>query len=143
MSAEAAKWLNKFDEAVLTVVDSDGYPASVRVDPRDYDVATGELPTTLPDELHAAEGPANLLCHSHDEKMWNIQMVSLKGHVEKRQDAWIFVVEDFQPPSKLVFLSFIGGARKAGTKYLEKRGLKRPEVNWTAIKEIQLRAKQR
>jgi hypothetical protein len=143
VSAEAAKWLNKFDEAVLTVVDSDGYPASVRADPRDYDVATGELPTALPDELHAAEGPANLLCHSHDEKMWNIQMVSLKGHVDKRQDAWVFVIEDFQPPSKLMFLSFIRGARKAGTNYLEKRGLKRPGVNWAAIKEIQLRAKQR
>jgi hypothetical protein len=143
VSAEAAKSLNKFDEAVLTVVDSGGYPASVRVDPRAYDATTGELPTTLPDELHAAEGPASLLCHSHDEKMWNLQMVPLKGHLEKRQSTWVFVVEDFQPPSKLAFLSFIGGARRAGNKYLEKRGLKRPEVNWAAVKEIQRRAKQR
>jgi hypothetical protein len=32
--AEAAKWLGKFDEAVLTVLDTDGYPVSIRVDPR-------------------------------------------------------------------------------------------------------------
>jgi hypothetical protein len=143
VSVEAATWLNKFDEGVLTVVDSNGYPASVRVDPRAYDASTGELPATLPDAVRAVEGPASLLCHSHDEKLWNLQMIELKGHVEKRQDAWIFVVENFQPPSRLIFLSFIGGARRAGKKYLEKRGLKRPEVNWAAIKEIQRRAKQR
>ena len=68
MWAEAAKWLNKFDEAVLTVLDSDGYPGSVRVDPRAYDAATGELPSAVPDALRAVEGPANLLCHYHDER---------------------------------------------------------------------------
>jgi hypothetical protein len=141
VSAEVAEWFNKFDGAVLTVVDSDGYPASIRVDPRAYDVATGELPTTLSDELHAAEGPAGLLCHSHDEKLWNLQMIDIKGHIEKRQDAWAFVVGDFQPPSKLAFLSFIRGARRAANKYLERRGLKRPEVNWAAVKEIQRRAR--
>jgi hypothetical protein len=79
VSAEAAVWLNKFDEAVLTVVDSDGYPAS-------------------------------LLCHSHDEKLWSLQMIELRGHVEKHQEVWTFVVDDFQSPSKkLAFLSFIGG----------------------------------
>ena len=143
MSAEAAEWLNKFDEAVLTVLDSDGYPASIRVDPHAYDATTGELPTTMPDALRAVEGPARLLCHSHDEKLWSLQMIDLRGHVEKRQDAWAFVVDDFQPPSKLAFLSFIGGARKAGKKYLEKRGLERPPVNWVAIKEVQRRAKRR
>jgi hypothetical protein len=140
---EAAKWLNKFDEGVLTVVDSDGYPASVRVDPRAYDATTGELPATMPDALRAVEGPASLLCHSHDEKMWSLQLIDVKGHVEKRQDAWVFLVDSFQPPSKLMFLSFIGGARRSGNTYLEKRGLDRPPVNWAAIKDIQRRAKQR
>jgi hypothetical protein len=143
VSAEAAVWLNKFDEAVLTVLDSDGYPASVRVDPRAYNATTGELPATMPDALRAAEGPASLLCHSHDEKLWSLQMIELRGHVEKHQDVWSFVVNDFQPPSKLAFLSFIGGVRKSGKKYLERRGLERPPVNWAAIKEIQRRAKRR
>jgi hypothetical protein len=105
-------WLNKFDEAVLTVVDSDGYPAS-------------------------------LLCHSHEEKLWSLQMIELRGHVEKHQNVWTFVIDDFQPPSKLAFLSFIGGVRKSGKKYLERRGLERPPVNWAAIKEIERRAKRR
>ena len=72
MWAEAAKWLNKFPEAVLTGIDHDGYPVSVRVPTGAYDSATGELPVSLPDAVDGAEGPANLLCHSHDEKLWNL-----------------------------------------------------------------------
>ena len=84
MWTEAAKWLNKFDEAVLTATDDDGYPASVRVATRSYDAATGELSLAPLDFLHAVEGPANLLCHSHDEKLWNLQMLNVKGTIEKR-----------------------------------------------------------
>ena len=98
MWTEAAKWLSKFDEAVLTVSDGDGYPASVRVVPRTYDAATGELRVTPTDALHVIEGPANLLCHSHDEKLWNLQMITIKGTLEKRDDAWIFKSKSFEPP---------------------------------------------
>jgi hypothetical protein len=135
--AEAAKWLNKFNEAVLTVLDSDGYPASVRVDPRAYDPVTGELVAALPDEVRAAEGPAGLMCHYHDEKMWNIKAIQIKGRAENRDGTWVFVTTAFNAPSKVMFLSFIMGARRAAQKYLDKRGLDRPVVNWAAIKDIQ------
>jgi hypothetical protein len=46
--AEAAKWLGKFDETVMTALDANGYPVSIRVDPRNYDAATGRLPAPLP-----------------------------------------------------------------------------------------------
>ena len=36
---------------------------------------------------------------------------------------------------------FIKGTRTSGQKYLDKRGLDRPAVNWAAVKEIQRRAK--
>ena len=32
MWAEAAKWLGKFDETVMTALDANGYPVSIRVD---------------------------------------------------------------------------------------------------------------
>jgi hypothetical protein len=137
--AEAAKSLNKFDEAVLTALDVDGYPLSVRVDPRAYDAATGELPASLPNEMRAVEGPANLLCHYHDEKMWNIQAVGIKGRIAERDGTWVFQSTSFNAPSKLAILAFVKNARNSAQKYLDKRGLKRPEVNWSAIKEIQRR----
>jgi hypothetical protein len=138
---EAAKWLTKFDDAVVTVTGAHGYPASVRVDPRDYDASTGELVVALPEVLGAAEGPANLMCHSHDEKLWSLQMLSIKGSLGARGDTWVFHSERFDPPSKLAFVSFVRNARRSGQRYLDKRGLARPDVNWSAIKDVQRRAK--
>ena len=138
---EAAKWLNKFDEVVLTVLDADGYPASVRADAHAYDPATGELPAAVPDALRAVEGPAGLLCHRHDEKLWKLNAIQVKGRLENRDGAWVFVSTTFKAPSKLAMYFFIRGTQTSGQRYLDNRGLDRPEVDWAAAKEIQRRAK--
>jgi len=139
VSAEAAKWLGKFEEAVLTVLDADGYPASVRVDTRTYDAATGRLPAALPDVLRPVEGPANLLCHYHDEKMWKLKAIHVKGRLEKRDGEWHFVTTSFEPPSKLELFAFLKGTGTSAKKYLDKRGLNRPDVNWDSVNEIKRR----
>ena len=142
MWAEAAKWLNKFDEAVLTVLDSDGYPASVRVDPRAYDSARGELPSArCPTRVRAVEGPANLMCHYHDEKMWKLSAILIKGRVENRDGAWVFVSTAFSPPSKLrcSHSSREYGSRPRSTSTSEVSNVQ--TVNWAAVKEIQRRVK--
>ena len=143
MWAEAAKWLGKFDETVLTGLDVDGYPVSIRVDPRNYDATTGTLPAAFPSTLHVVEGPANLLSHTHDEKMWHLNMIQVKGRLESRSGRWVFQSTNFDAPSKLAFLQFVRNTRTAGQKYLDKRGLKRPPVNWSAVKEIQRRGRAR
>lgn len=139
MWAEAAKWLGKFDEAVLTVLDADCYPVSIRVDALTYGAATGKLPAALPDVLRAVEGPANLLCHYHDEKMWKLKAIQVRGRLEKRNGEWDFVSTSFKAPPKLALLSFLKDIRTSAQKYLDKRGLERPEVNWAAVKEIKRR----
>ena len=136
---KAAGWLGNFPEAVLTGLDSGGYPVSVRVDTQGYDAVTGELPATLPETLGAVEGPANLLCHYHDEKMWNIKAIQIKGRLEKRGDAWVFVSTKFNPPSRTGLFGFMRSLHVSAQKYLDKRGLERPAVNWAAIKEIKRR----
>lgn len=141
MWAEAAKWLNTFDEAVLTFPDADGYPASVRVGTPGFDAATGRLPVPLSETLRPAEGRAGLLCHSHDEKLWNLKMLQVKGELRSEDGSWVFVTTEFTPPSKLAMVDFIRNARSSAQKYLDKRGLPRPEVNWAQIKEIQRRVK--
>ncbi len=143
MWIEAAKWLNKFGEAVLTTLDADGYPVSIRVDPRTYDATTGTLTAVLPDTLGAVAGPANLLCHYHDEKLWKLNAIGIKGRLEDRDGAWVFQSTHFDAPSKLAFVHFLRGTSQAGQRYLDKRGLERPEVNWAAVKELQRRVKQR
>jgi hypothetical protein len=140
--AEASKRLSKFPEAVLTALDARGYPVSVRVNTRDYDAATGELPAVLPEALGAVEGPANLLCHYHDEKLWHLAIAQIKGRLQKRGDGWVFVSEKFTPQSRWQIVSFVRGTQTSGQKYLDKRGLTRPAVNWAAVKEIRRRAAQ-
>ncbi len=78
----------------------------------------------LIDTLHPVESPANLLCHSHDEKLWNLQMIAVKGTLEKR-DGVGFCSTSFVA-SKLALLDSIGNARKSAQKYLDERGLARP-----------------
>lgn len=141
MWGEAAKWLGKFDTAVLTGVDAGGYPVSIRVNSRDYDAATGGLAVTFPTALQVVEGPANLLAHSHDEKLWHLNMIQIKGRLESRGGGWIFQSTDFDAPSKLAFVQFLRNTSASAQKYLDKRGLKRPPINWSAVKEIQRRAR--
>jgi hypothetical protein len=73
--------------------------------------------------------------------MWKLQMVTIKGKLEKASGEWVFCSETFNPPSRLAFVDFIRGARKSAQRYLDKRDLPRPEVNWSAIKDAQRRAK--
>ena len=143
MWAEAAKWLGKFDETVLTGLDADGYAVSIRVDPAKYDATAGTLPAVFPTGLNVVAGPANLLSHSHDDKMWHLNMIQVKGRLERRGDNWIFQSTKFDAPAKLAFVKFLRGNSAAAQKYLDRRGLKRPPVNWTAVKEVQRRAKNR
>jgi len=141
--AEAAKWLGKFEEAVVTGVGADGYPVSVRVSTRDYDATTGTLAAAFPPALPVVDGPANVLAHSHDEKLWKLNMIQIKGRLERRGEGWVFQSTNFDAPAKLAFVQFLRSTSASAQKYLDKRGLARPAVNWAAVKEIQRRAKAR
>ena len=143
MWAEAAKWLNKFDEAVLTALDADGYPVSVRVNPREFDSATGTLSVTLPETLGAVGSPANLMAHYHDEKLWKLNAIGIKGSLQRQDDGWVFQSTRFDAPSRLAFVQFLRGTSASAQKYLDKRGMQRPPINWAAVKEVQRRAKAR
>jgi hypothetical protein len=90
--------------------------------------------------LRIVEGPADLLSHYHDEKMWHLNAIQVKGRIENRDGAWVFQSTKFDAPSKLAFFHFLANARTAAQKYLDKRGLQRPPINWPAVKEIQRRA---
>ena len=54
----------------------------------------------MPETLGAVAGPANLLCHYHDEKLWNLNAIQIRGRLEKRGGDWVFVTTKFTPPSR-------------------------------------------
>lgn len=128
----------KFSEGVLTAVDGDGYPVSVRQLALPYDAASGSMPVVLPEGLEAVPGSASLLCHFHDEKLWNLRAILLKGRIERRERAWTFVTTEFTPPSTW---SMMKNVRRSTKRYLDKRGLPAPVVNYAVIEEMWKRAR--
>jgi hypothetical protein len=141
--AEAAKWLAKFPEAVVTAVDTDGYPVSIRQTAPDYDAETGQMPVAWPPDLNVAEGLAIILCHAHDEKAWNLKAMQIKGRLERRGNEWTFISTAFTPPSGMLiaFWQFSKNGRVATRRYLDKRGITAPTVNWDAIHDLWRRAR--
>jgi len=140
---DAAKCLAKFPEAVVTVVDADGYPVSIRQIASRYDAETGQMPVVWSPDFAVTEGPAIILCHSHDEKAWNLKRMQIKGRLERRAGDWVFVSTAFTPPSGrlITFWHLSKNGRAAARRYLDKRGLTPPVVNWGAIDELWRRAR--
>ena len=142
MWSEAAKRLADYYEVVVTALDAAGYPVSIRQAAPRYGPATGEFAIQWPSGLAVTEGPATLLCHSHDEKLWNIRQLQIKGRLECRAGQWVFVSTDFRPPpaSQLgIFMRLARDMHKSGKRYLDRRGLEKPTVNWEALNALRHR----
>jgi hypothetical protein len=135
--AEAAKWIAKFPEGIVTGLDKSGQPASVRQLVLPFDATSGAMKVSAPAALGLVPGPANLLCHYHDEKLWNIRSIQVKGRLEERDGAVYFVATGFKPPSMWQLMK---NASRSTRRYLEKRKLQPPAVNFAAIAELRERA---
>jgi hypothetical protein len=130
---DPTKHLKRFSEGVLNAVDAEGRPYSVRQTTLAWDAASASMPVKIADILGPKAGPASLLCHFHDENLWNMRAALVKGKLERRGDGWVFVGTSFDPPSMLKLMS---GIKKSTKKYLEKRGLDWPKVNFDSIAEL-------
>jgi hypothetical protein len=130
---DPTKHLRRYSEGVVNAVDAEGRPFSVRQTNLAWDSASGTMPVKIPDILGPVAGPASFLCHFHDDNLWGLRAVLVKGRLERRGDAWVFVGTSFDPPSPLKMMM---GVKKATKKYLEKRGLDWPKVNFDSIAEL-------
>ena len=138
---EVLKYLPDFPSAVLTGTDAEGYPFSVRCWPRPEERV---LRVRLPEGTKIQSGPASLLCHRHDETLWNLKSFLVRGVLSRDGEAWSFEPRRFVPGAGIGGLPamarfFIGSRRRAG-RYLKKRGLERPKVPWVEINTIKKQA---
>lgn len=133
MSHDPSRHLARFKEAVLSALDGEGRPFSVRQASVAWDASARSMRVAIPESLGAVEGPASVLCHSHDERLWKLRAIQLKGRLERRDGEWVFVLTSFAPPSAIKMMR---GARRAARKYLDKRGLPWPKVSFDAIAEM-------
>jgi hypothetical protein len=146
MWAEIRRYLPRFSSSVLTGVDGDGYPVSIRCAP-ELDDAEQVLRLSLPAWTRISQGPASLLCHGHNDLLWDLHSFMVRGTLEPAGgETWVF------RPSRLVPGVGMGGLagmarfalakRRAARRYLERRGLARPRIDWAQLKAVQARARQ-
>lgn len=146
MRGEVPRRLAEFDDAVLTGSDAEGYPYSVRCRPTLDRPAAGPLELDLgPAGAALAPGPASLLCHEHDEELWNQKAFLVRGRLDRGDGGrWAFVPERFVPGVGIGgargMARFLIGARRSAGAYLRERGLTRPRVPWHEIDAIKERA---
>jgi len=128
-AARTAAALADYRSAVLTWVDADGGPASTRVRPTVG--ADGRL--LIAGDAGVRAGPASLLCHSHDERLWSQRSFVTVGSLHRADGRWAFASERFiegASRSPLRVVRMFRDARSTTRRYLGKRGLSRPTVAW-------------
>ncbi len=140
---EIVRLLPEFPRAVLTGRDADGYPVSLRCRPQPE--PSGQiLRVAIADFLGIQPGPASLLCHKHDARLWNQKSFLVRGTLERTGAAWIFRPAEFIPGiglgGALGLLRFVLDCRRAAQRYLAARRLPRPRVPWDEINAIKRQA---
>jgi hypothetical protein len=145
MWAEVRRHLRGFSSPVLTGLDVDGYPFSIRCSP-EPDEAQQVLRVHLPGWARIRQGPASLLCHGHNQLLWNLRSFMVRGTLEPAgSETWLFRPTRFVPGIGISGLAgmvrFAFAKRRTARRYLERRGLPRPTIDWAQLKALQARAR--
>ena len=136
---ELVKQLGDFASAVLTGADASGYPFSIRCRP-EPDAVAQALRVRVPEYANIQAGPAGLLCHKHDEALWNLKSFVVRGSLEQDAQGWLFRPQQFIPGAGIGGLigmvKFLKDGRRCARQYLDKRGLARPSIEWDQIHAV-------
>jgi hypothetical protein len=91
------------------------------------------LRVDLPDYVKIQSGPAGLLCHRRDEKIWNLESFMVRGSLERSDEGWLFQPKEFVSGvggGVVGLLKFVRNGRRRAKNHLKKRQLERPAVPW-------------
>ena len=136
MWREIQRESRRFDSAVLTTVTPDG-PISVRCHPK-ADTTRRVLEIHDPDD--SMPGPASILYHRHDERLWKLRSCLILGQLGEDDDEWLFMPERLVPGMGVggisSYIRFLRQGRRTATRYLEVRGLARPAVQWDEVASL-------
>jgi hypothetical protein len=143
---EVKRHLSGFTSQVLTGVDSDGYPVSIRCAP-ELDEMEQVLRVSLPGWTGIRQGPASLLCHGHNQLLWDLRSFMVRGTLEPTGgETWQFRPTRFVPGIGMGGLAgmvrFAFAKRRGARRYLQRRGMPRPRIDWVQLKALQARARQ-
>jgi hypothetical protein len=137
-----SKRLQQFDSGVINSQDSAGYPFSLRCQ-FSLDQQQQLVQLSLPAHAPLQPGPASLLCHRHDQQLWNQESALVRGKLEQHGEQWILRPTQYIPgieQNPISFIRFIIGSRQRAAAYLKSRGLARPSIPWEEINQVKREA---
>jgi Pyridoxamine 5'-phosphate oxidase len=136
--AVASRQFARYRSAVLAALDEQGNPCLIRLRP-EIDADSGTFLLDLPSGEPVRSGPASLLCHSHDAKLWNLSSLVVVGRLEEQNGRWALTCDRYVPGmsrNPLRALSMVRHCRQVSRGYLQRRQLPTPSVRWTEYREI-------
>lgn len=138
MWSEINRYLPEFDSAVLSAIDQQGRPLSVRCRPHLNGV--DDLTLSAAKGMVPQPGPACLLFHQHDDRLWSLKSFVLRGTLNVTDHGWRFEPEQFIPGMGIgglrSYWRLLVNGRRRTVRYLRKRGLDRPRIPWDEFQEM-------
>jgi hypothetical protein len=142
-------FLATYPNAVLSIADDDGYPASVRCS-LEVDIAQQTVMIPRPPiQAKSWRGHACLLFHEHDAHLESLRQLVLLGELTEQEGSLVFYVKKFvtangrtdsdQMPhasSPFHMLTFFWGGWRNAQKYLAKRGAPWPAVPYDEVARL-------
>lgn len=139
MWSKIIKYLADFPTAVLTGIDHSGYPFSFRCKPDPINHLQ-VLHVEVPAYADIQPGPAGLLCHKHDDQLWNLESFIVRGSLERDGEDWLFrpikFIQGAGIGGMIGMVNFLRSGRRTAQQYLDKRGLTRPKIEWEKVHEV-------
>ena len=134
--ARACRELPGFSSAVLATAGADEPPILQRVRLQADQAAGGFV---VQGGLDLASGPASLLLHRHDDLLSNQRQLGILGALSTSDGRWLFrpdrLLPNMFPDNPLEMMRTLYRARRSAARYLERRGLSRPPIDWAAHRD--------
>jgi hypothetical protein len=132
-----AAQLARFPTAVLAARDASGAPVLARTRP----VPTGEgFAVDVPADCPAVPGPAALLVHRHDDRLNHMHNALVRGELRASGSGLLLVPAKVVEPMGSGRVSDAVGVlrttKRATDRYLQRRGLPRPQVEWREFRAL-------
>jgi hypothetical protein len=136
MWAEIVKQAATFHSAVISGLDAEGYPCSARCTPEPEHGAQ-VWRVTIGSGVEFQPGVANLLCHYHNDQLWDLRSLNVRGKLERDEQGWIFrptaIVPELGGYSPLAMVKAVIHLRRVTSSHFKKRNLPRPAIPWDRL----------
>ncbi len=120
-------------------VGADGYPWSLRCVPT-LDHGAQLFRINIGADVAPRPGVASLLCHFHNDQLWDLRSLNVRGKLECDAQGWFFrptaIVPEMSAANPIAMIRTIATLRRRAANYLKQRNLPTPTVPWQQLEAV-------